>query len=44
MVKSLQEILNKRKSQTFCKTIDVHFMTNFVGKSITSISKQNIVN
>ena len=44
MVKSLQEILNKRISQTFYKLTDAHFMTNVVGKSITSISIRNIVN
>ena len=44
MVESLLEILTKRKRQTFCKPADVHFVTNSIGESITSISIWNIVN
>ena len=44
MVKSLLEILTKRRSQTFYKPIDVHPMENIVGESISSITIWNIVN
>ena len=44
MAESLREILTKRRSQTFCKPVDVHFVTNAIGKSISSISIWNIVN
>ena len=44
MVESLLEILTKRKSQTFYKTVDVHFVTNAKGKNISSVSIWNIVN
>ena len=43
-VESLLEILAKRRSQVFDKLIDVHFMTNFIGESISSISMLNITN
>ena len=43
-VESLLEILTKRRSQVFDKHIDVHFMTNFIGESISSISMLNITN
>ena len=36
MVKSLQEILTNRRSQVFYKLIDVHSVTNVIGKSIFS--------
>ena len=43
-MESLLEILTKRRSQTFYKPVDVHFVTNVVGESISSISMWNIVN
>ena len=43
-VESLLEILTKRRSRVFDKHIDVHFMTNFIGESISSISMLNITN
>ena len=44
MVESLLEMLTKRRSQTFCKPVDVHFVTNVIGESIYSISIWNILN
>ena len=44
MAESLPEILTKKRSQTFYKLMDVHSMTNVVGKSISSVSMWNIVN
>ena len=44
MAESLREILTKRRSQTFCKPVDVHFVTNAIGESIYLISIWNIVN
>ena len=44
MVESLLKILMKRGSQGFYKLIDVHSVTNVLGKSISSINVWNIVN
>ena len=44
MVESLLEILTKRRNQVLYKSLDVHSMTNAIGKSISSISIWNIVN
>ena len=44
MVEKLLEILARRRSQTFYKPADVHFVTNVVGESIFSITMSNIVN
>ena len=44
VVDSLLETLTKRKSQTFYRHIDLHSVTNAIGKVISSISKWNIVN
>ena len=44
MVESLPEILAKKGSQTFCKPIDVHSVTNAIGESIFLISIWNNVN
>ena len=44
MVESLLEILTKRRIQTFYKPIDVYFVTNVIGESISSIRMWNIVN
>ena len=44
MVDNLQEILSKRGSQTFYKPVDSHSAKNALNKSISSISKCNIVN
>ena len=44
MVVSLLVILNKRKSQKIYKPVDVHFVTNIVGKSTSLASMWNIVN
>ena len=41
MVESLLEILTKWRSQTFCKPVDVHFVANAIGESISSISILN---
>ena len=43
-VKSLLEILTNRRSQAFHKLVDVHSVTNVIGKSISSIRMWNIVN
>ena len=43
-VENLLEILTKGRSQDFDKLIDVHFVENFIGKSISSISMWTIVN
>ena len=43
-VKSLLEILTNRRSQAFYKLVDVHSVTNVIGKSISSIRMWNIVN
>ena len=43
-VESLPEILTKRRSQAFYKSVDVHSLTNANGESISSISIWNIVN
>ena len=43
-VENLLEILNKRGNHTFYKPIDVHSVTNNVGKSISSPTMWNIVN
>ena len=39
----LNQMLTKR-SQTFCKSVDAHSVTNAIGKSILSLSIWNIVN
>ena len=44
MVKSLLEILTRRRSQTFCKLVDVFSVINVLGESISSIHMWNIVN
>ena len=44
MAESLPEKLTKKRSQTFYKLVDVHSMTNVVGKNISSVSFWNIVN
>ena len=44
MVESLLEIITKRRSQAFCKPVDVHSVTNAIGESISSISIWNILN
>ena len=44
MVDILLEILTKRRSQTFFKPVDVHYVTNAMGESISSISIWNIMN
>ena len=44
MVVSLLVILNKRKSQKIYKPVDVHFLTNIVGKITSLASMWNIVN
>ena len=43
-VESLLEILTNRRSQAFYKLVDVHSVTNVIGKSISSIRMWNIVN
>ena len=43
-VESLLEILTKRRSQAYDKLMDVHFVTNFIGESISSVGMWNIVN
>ena len=43
-VESLREISTKRRSKAFGKLIDSHSVTDFKGKSISSISMWNIVN
>ena len=43
-MESLLEMLTKRRSQSFYKLVDVHFVTKFIGESISSISMWNIVN
>ena len=40
----LPEILTKRRSQTFCKPVDVQSLTNAIDESISSISIWNIMN
>ena len=40
----LTKILTKRRSHAFYKLIDVHYVTNFLGDSISSISMWNIGN
>ena len=44
VVDSLLEILTKRRSQAFYTFIDVHSVTNVLGKIISSINMWNIVN
>ena len=44
MVKSLPEMLTKRKSQTFYKLMYDHSVANVVCESISSISMWNFVN
>ena len=44
MVKSLLEILTKRRSPAFCKPINSHAITNAIDESIYLISMWNIVN
>ena len=44
MVENVPEILTKRRSQKFYKLIDVFFVTNVVGESISSITMWSIVN
>ena len=44
MVESLLEILTKRRSQAFYKFIDIHYVTNVLGKIIFSINMWNIEN
>ena len=36
--------VNKRRSDTFCKPVDVHSVTNVVGESISSITMGDIAN
>ena len=43
-VESLLEILTNRRSHAFYKLVDVHSVTNVIGKSISSIRMWNIVN
>ena len=43
MVKSLLEMLTKKRSQTFYMPLDVHSAITVVGESISSISVGNIV-
>ena len=43
-VKSLLEILTKRRSQTFYKFMDVHSVANVIEESISSMQMWNIVN
>ena len=38
MVESLLKILTKGRSQAFYKLVDVHSVTNILGKSISSIT------
>ena len=44
VVDGLLEILSKRKSQSFYKSIDVHYVTNAKGEIVSSKSMWNIVN
>ena len=44
MVENLLEILPKRRSQTFYKPVDVHYVTNALGESTSSINIWDIVN
>ena len=44
MVENVPEILTKIRSQKFYKLIDVFFVTNVVGESISSITMWSIVN
>ena len=44
MVESLPEILNKRRIQAFFKPVDLHFVTNAIGKTTSSVNFWNIVN
>ena len=44
MVESLLEILTNRRSQAFCKLIDVHSVANVLGEVIPSVNMWNIVN
>ena len=43
-VESLLEILTKRRSQALYKFIDIHYVTNVLGKIIFSINMWNIEN
>ena len=44
MVESLPEILTKRRIQAFFKPVDLHFVTNAIGETTSSVSFWNIVN
>ena len=44
MLESLLETLTKRRSQSFCKPIDVHSVTNAKREIVSSTSMWNIVN
>ena len=44
MVESLLEILTNRRSQAFCKLINVHSVANVLGEVIPSVNMWNIVN
>ena len=43
-VENLLEILTKGRRQAFEKLIDVHFVANFIARSISLISMWTIVN
>ena len=43
-IESLLEISTNRSNQAFYKLIDVHFVANVIGESISSIRMWNIVN
>ena len=40
----VERSINQRRSHTFYKPIDVHSVTNVVGKSISSMNMENIGN
>ena len=42
-VENLLELLTKRRSQLFCKSINGHSVTNVAGGSISSINMWNIL-
>ena len=44
MLKSLPELLTKRKSQSFDGIKEVHSMTNFIGELPPSLKMRDIVN
>ena len=44
MVVGLLEMLTKKRSQVFCKPVDVHSVKNAIGVNISSVSIWNIAN